>query len=379
MSRNQKSPKFYRRFIRLGNDVIASPRFTRKSDADRWYDEIKRKKQFLGAGLTMPKSKKGLRFIDFAREYMKERMDHMPRSTWESDEQRMRDYILPIFSELTIESISGSQCRELLKKISEPGYKKEGFSISKSTRDRVQALLSSVFKSAYQKELIQTNPMFSLKVDQHEKRKGGTKTPDALAGEAECLKLLKSAGEISPLHYAITATFLMSGVRKQELIALRWKCLNEKDHSLRVFEKYQQAGNQILPGTKAGENAERVIPIPGALIEILRDYKKVSKHNKPEDFIFCDKTGAFYYGRDIYNFIDKAAQRAKLTISPHGLRHTFGREFQSRSGNLKALQEMMGHSTTKTTEIYSTMSGERLKPFAEVVSFKPSKRSIKAK
>lgn len=61
-------------------------------------------------------------------------------------------------------------------------------------------------------------------------------------------------------------------------------------------------------------------------------------------------------------------------MSVHGLRHSYGREFAARSGNLKALQAILGHSSSQTTDLYSDLAGDRIKEFGNVVTFEEKKK-----
>lgn len=359
--------KPYRRFIRINGELHTSPRFTKKGDAEKWYHHMRRKKQLLRDGLAI-EEKNSVRFIDYARPWMKKRMAEYEPPTWMADDQRLRDYALPFLSEIPINQITTVHIKNLLLKISEEGFLKEGFKISKSTRTRVKALLSSLFSDALNEDppLVIFNPALGIKFKE---KRMGKKKPRALAGPAECLRFIQSAKEIGQVEFVVACIFLMSGIRKQELIALRWKSLNLKKSQIELSEKYQQATNKIVPGTKAGEDEGREVPISRQLVEVLTEHNKMTKYPTPEDFIVSKPNGRFYGGRDISRMIEKIREAADLEISAHGLRHTFGREFAANTGNIKALQAILGHASSATTDIYSNLAGDRIKGFNEAVSF----------
>jgi len=364
-------PKSYCRFIRINGRLEASPRFNKKSDAEKWYHEMRRKKQFQRDGLIIEMKNDSTLFIDYAREWMKKRIQSYPMATWKGDEQRLRDYILPHFSELPISSITGPQVRTMLLKISEPGFldgEPKDFSISPATRTRVKALLSAIFGDALNEDppAVNFNPVLGIKFK--EKRRG-QKKPKHLSNSDQCLQFLDAAKEIGSTHYLIACLFLMSGLRKQELIALRWKSFDAKNHSLTVSEKYEQASNSIKLGTKAGEDSERTIPISSQLTLVLKESHKRSKHKGPSDFIVSRPDGEFFIARDINRMVDAIRTSSKLDVNVHGLRHTFGREFAGNTGNLKALQAILGHSSSATTDIYSELAGDRIKGFGEAVTY----------
>lgn len=360
--------KTYRRFIRHGNRLISSPRFSRRADAEQWYHEMRRKKQFVRDGIVVDDRDDSIKFIEYSRRWIQRRMKDYPEATWKSDEQRLRSYILPLMSELPISSITSIQIRSVLLKISEEGFLKEGFTISTETRNRVKALLSAIFSDALNEDppIVQFNPVAGLKIK--EKRRG-KKKPRTLSDADECLRFISSAKKLGWEEYVIASTFLMSGLRKQELIALRWGSFDSKARTLKVSEKYEQASNSIKAGTKAGEHHTRIVPISHELASILREHKTKVKFTSPDDFIVCRPDGRFYGGRDISTMVERIRTQAGIDISAHGLRHTFGRHFVAQSGNVKALQAILGHSSSSTTDLYSELSGNRLKGFGDVVEF----------
>lgn len=359
--------KIYRRFIRIHGRMITSPRFTKKNDAENWYHEMRRKKQLLRDGVLLDESD-DITFINYSRQWMRKRMENYPPATWKADKQRLQTYILPLISEIELNKVTPQMVKSLLLRISEEGFLKPKFKIADSTRTRVKALLSAIFSDCLNEDppLVKFNPVLGIKIKE---KRMGKKKPRHLENKEQCLKFLESAKEIGPQEYLVACLFLMSGVRKQELIALRWECLNSRAKTLKISEKYEQTTNSIRSGTKGGENSTRIVPISAQLVALLNETRKTSKFSKDQNFIVSKPNGSFYGGRQISEMIERIRAHAKLDISAHGLRHTFGREFALNTGNLKALQSILGHSSSSTTDIYSELAGDRLKGFGEAVSF----------
>lgn len=350
--------KTFRRFVRMGNDLVSSPRFTRKSDADEWYDQMKRKKQFISHGLAAPRKKNdGLKFMDFARDWMKARMESYPMATWQSDEQRLRDYILPYFSESIIDHITSREIRTMLNRLTTDE------NLSTATRTRVKSLLSKMFSDAFNQEYVQTNPVYGIKFE--EKRVGKSK-PVHIESRDECIRFLATAKEMGPLYLTAASFAIMTGLRKSEIIALKWSDVDFKKSIISVSKRVEQVTMTVKQGTKAGELETRLVPFSDELSLILSDWRKISK----TDYIFSmEREDRFMSPRTFYDLITRVGKKANIKITVHGLRHTFGREFQANTGNQKALQAILGHSSSSTTDIYSELSGERLKGFGESVTF----------
>lgn len=362
--------KTYRRFIRIKKRLIPSPKFRRKSDADDWYHQMLKKKHYDRHGLDYSPDDSGVTVIEYSRKFLAEREKAgYPPSTTKSDEQRLRDYILPSLAEKPIALVSPADVRALLTRISKVGYRKRDFKISAKTRAKVQVLLSTIFSEALNEEppLVKSNPCLGIKLKE---AREGTADPVYIANREDCLKFLKAAKEIGPRHFVLASTVMMSGVRKQELIAARWRSLDPKARTLTISEKYIQADNSIVPGTKAGKRVVRPIPIPAELVAILSDFRTTSAWRLPEHFILCrESDGRHLFARDVSNMIEAIREKAGVFSTTHGLRHTYGREFVLSTGNTKALQAILGHSVSATTDLYSNLGSDRVAGFGESVSF----------
>ncbi len=361
--------KTYRRFIRMGNSVKASPKFKRKSDAEDWYQEMLKKKHFEKSSLEFVSKNPSMTMIEYSRVWLDEREKHYPKSTTASDEQRLRDYILPIFAQKPLNRITVQDVQKFFKKVSSEGYRAKGFTISDKTLNKVKVLLSTIFNDALNEDppIVLKNPVFGLKL--RPKKRLGKKKPVFIKSSEDVLSFLTAAKEIGGDTFLLASLALMSGLRKQEMIALRWECLDLENRVLEIKEKYQQASKTIVDGTKGGTEETRLVPIPNELIEILIKHRQVSKYKEPHDFVLARAGGRHYQARAVNYLIEHVRTRSNVFSTVHGLRHTYGREFVLKTGNQKALQAILGHASSSTTDLYSDISGTRIRGFGESVSY----------
>ncbi len=144
-----------------------------------------------------------------------------------------------------------------------------------------------------------------------------------------------------------------SGLRVSELCNLALQDIDLDDGFLRV-----QAG-------KRGK--DRLIPVGAKAIEAVSRYLH---HGRPElvrgktgSDLFISSRGSAISRKTVWHWIKKYAERAGLdpvTVKPHLLRHSFATHLLSNGADLRAIQEMLGHSDISTTEIYTRVDRKRL-------------------
>ena len=139
-----------------------------------------------------------------------------------------------------------------------------------------------------------------------------------------------------------------SGLRLNELVSLQLSAIDWSQNLVRVIGKGNKT--RIVP---FGEKAERA----------LKHWLSARLQKSPDhQFIFIARSGQPISGRQVQKRIKIQAQRAGLSadLHPHLLRHCFASHLLSASGNLRAVQEMLGHSNLNTTQIYTHLDFDHL-------------------
>ena len=225
-----------------------------------------------------------------------------------------------------------------------------------------QARLISGIKAFY-KYLLISNGVDDDPSELLEAPKIGRKLPDTLNHvEVEALiaaiDLSKPEGE---RNKAIVETLYGCGLRVSELINLKISNLYFNDE----FIKVQGKGDK-----------ERLVPIGrAAMTQINRYIEQVRVHQKIqrgfEDYVFLNRRGKSLTRVMIFTIIKNLAEiiGLKKTISPHTFRHSFATELIERGADLRAVQEMLGHESITTTEIYTHLDREYLR--STIMSFHP--------
>ncbi|MDG1261522.1 MAG: site-specific tyrosine recombinase XerD [Flavobacteriales bacterium] len=233
---------------------------------------------------------------------------------------------------------------------------------------RSQARIISGLKGFYSylelEGLIDVNPM-----DLIESPRLGSKLPDTLSYHE--IEQLFNAVDLSRSdghrNRAILETLYSCGLRVSELTSLRISHLYVDDGFIRVIGK---------------GNKERLVPIGASALKYIDLYLQQERTQlliEPgsEDYIFLNHRGRFLSRVSVFNFVKKAVEVAgiKKRISPHTFRHSFASHLVEAGADLRAVQEMLGHESITTTEIYTHLDTAYLR--AEMLEFHPRNRGTK--
>lgn len=162
---------------------------------------------------------------------------------------------------------------------------------------------------------------------------------------------------------AMIETLYGCGLRVSELTNLELGKLYVNDEYLIVEGK----------GSK-----ERLVPISPVAIERIKEYlpERAQLDIKPgeENYLFLNRRGSRLTRQMVFTIVRRLAADAGITktISPHTLRHSFATHLLEGGANLRAIQQMLGHESIATTEIYIHLDRSRLRE--EILSFHPRNR-----
>lgn len=153
---------------------------------------------------------------------------------------------------------------------------------------------------------------------------------------------------------AILEVMYSGGLRVSEISALD---INDIDF-----------GQGIIHITKGKGGKERIAPIGGHATNAVKNYlscrsAKLAQLGKTAKAIFINKSGTRLDVRSVRRLLNKWVLKAGLAkrISPHALRHSFATHLLNRGADLRAVQELLGHSSISTTQVYTHVSTHRLK------------------
>lgn len=233
-----------------------------------------------------------------------------------------------------------------------------GLGMSAHSQARIISGIKAFFKYLMIENVIDQNPTTLL-----EAPKLGRKLPDVLSiTEIETLlnvvDLSKPDGE---RNKAIIETLYSCGLRVSELV------------SLKISDVFAEIGFVKIVGKG---NKERLVPIGKIAIKQLNHYFEKTRNHQPiasghSDFVFLNKFGKKLSRVMIFSIIKTLANKAgiKKNISPHTFRHSFATHLVEGGADLRAVQEMLGHESITTTEIYTHLNRAFLRE--TIIQFHP--------
>jgi integrase/recombinase XerD len=230
--------------------------------------------------------------------------------------------------------------------------------ISSRSQARIISGIKAFYKYLIMEDYLKINPTELI-----ESPKIGLKLPDTLS-LIEIDKLIAAvdlSNKQGERNRAILETLYSCGLRVSELVNLQLSNIHFKEGYLKVTGK----------GDK-----ERLAPIGGRAIKYLtiyiievRNHQEIKKGN--EDFVFLNNRGTKLTRVMIFLIIQKLTENIglKKKISPHTFRHSFATHLIEGGADLRAVQEMLGHESITTTEIYTHLDNEYLR--SNIIQFHP--------
>jgi len=222
--------------------------------------------------------------------------------------------------------------------------------VSPRTQARTISGIKSFFKYLLIEEKIMNDPTTLL-----ESPKVGRKLPDILSMD-EIDLLIDSVDVSKPegqRNRAMLETLYSCGLRVSELVNLKISNLNFEQGFIKVEGKADK---------------ERLVPISKSAIEEINKYTEgyrngLNIHKDSADILFLNRRGKNLSRVMVFTIIKGLAEKVKLgkKISPHTFRHSFATHLINGGADLRAVQEMLGHESILTTEIYTHIDKDYLK------------------
>lgn len=259
--------------------------------------------------------------------------------SYSNDLNKLSDFLTP--KSISATKVRLNDLKDFITSISEI--------LSETSQSRIISAIKSFYKFLLIENLIQTDPSENLVSP-----KIGRKLPNVLTIE-EINLIINSveSNNVGIRNRAIIEIIYGCGLRVSELTNLLLSNLFLKQGYIKIVGK---------------GNKERLSPIGSLAIDSLNDFLTnvrpgLKINNKFSDHVFINNRGTSLSRSMIFKMIKKYTLKAniKKDISPHSLRHSFATHLVEGGANLRAVQEILGHSSITTTEIYTHLDSDYLR------------------
>lgn len=277
-------------------------------------------------------------FLKFERNFSDNTLDAYVR-----DIRKLQNFAEKDLEGVGPHEITFSQIQDYLYQLS-----KEKF--SERSQARWVSSVKAFFRYLLEDEVREENPAALL-----EGPKLGLYLPDTLSYDdvEKIVQAIDTNTDLGKRNYCIIEVLYGCGLRVSELIDLKISNINFKEHYVKVEGK----------GDKT-----RFVPLADYTLKLIKDYIANVRSNykinkKCEDFLFLNSRGSSMSRVIVFIIIKELTEKAGINkkISPHTFRHSFATHLLQNGADLRYIQEMLGHSSITTTEIYTHLKTEELR------------------
>ena len=307
-------------------------------------------------------------FSDIALEWFEQYRNTVKESTYVVQRVALKKHVLPLFGELRISKISIPYCQKQVN---------HWYSYYKKYSNLI-GMTNSIFQYAKSLRLIRKNPMEGVIRPKRQKQIDEEKYTAPFYTKEEVLHFLQIAKKYPDPLYPLFHTLAFTGLRKGELLALRWKDIDFKRGTLSVKQTLTTVENWKLAfQTPKTEKSLRTISIDNQTLQILHQwilkqkafFLKTGKQPKKDgqQLLFATEENKPYYLDFLNHNLNIILKEHDLKyITVHGFRHTHCSLLFESGASLKEVQVRLGHTDIRTTmDIYTHVSEQKKEETAD--------------
>ncbi|NNT73168.1 site-specific integrase [Flavobacterium sp. IMCC34852] len=211
-------------------------------------------------------------------------------------------------------------------------------------------ILKNNLSASYQNQVVSAIKLFfttvqnkKIEIESIHRPKRARVLPNVLSKE-EVKQILEAHGNIK--HRAMLCLIYSCGLRRKELLTLKLSDIDSKRNIVKIIQ--------------AKGKKDRIAPLSPRVLELLRDYYKCYK---PKIWLFEGQVkGEPYSEQSLQSIFKQALEKANISkpVTLHWLRHSYATHLLESGTDLRYIQELLGHSRSKTTEIYTHVSTKSL-------------------
>ena len=266
---------------------------------------------------------------------------------YESDLLQLNEFLIKYFEneKIDINGITRLYLRDYLRDLSIKGR-------NNRTLARKATTIKNFLHFCERQKLIEKNPAVNLQIPRFEKKLPKFFTEKEME---DLLNIPDLSSKFGVRNKAILEMIYSCGMRISEVASCRLNQFDLSDKIIRILGK---------------GNKERLVPIGKMAVKAVKNYLKIRDQfisRDSDETLFLSKSGKPLDADEIREILERYIMLVAKTkgYSPHSIRHSFATHLLSHGADLRAVQEMLGHSNLSTTEMYTHLSLKDLKKVYE--------------
>lgn len=311
-------------------------------------------------------------FQAFADRWLKDYADQqLEATTIEIYKLLLNTHIFPVIGYLKLSRVQPAHLNKLYADMLEERKDGKEGGYSPTTVKRCHAVISSIMSTAMQWNIITESPCKRVKPPKQTHNTSDVKffTPEQAEAFLTELDIETASGQIPLQHNIFFQLALFCGLRRGELIALRWTDIDFDAGTVDINKSTAIVGNKAHQKSTKNRSSERTIAIPSHVLAMLRRYRieyntyrlSIGTQWVGNEYLFIQWDGSQMYPSTPNGAMRKIITRYNAThddklppITPHGLRHTSATLLISQNADIRTVSNRLGHAQTSTTmNIYS--------------------------
>ncbi len=313
-----------------------------------------------------------MKLSEWLDKWIEGRKSSLAFSTYSNYKTMIKNHLNPELGDIKLKNLKSYQIQQLLNDKFEDGKVNGEGGLSERTVEYIYQTLHVALEKAAE-DLIPRNPCKSVDLpkddEDFEKDKLHTWNKDQVNFFLNTAKNFR--------YYTIFYLALNTGMRRGELLGLKWEAVDLEDKRIEVNKQLARTDQGLIYKKVKTKSANRTIPITDNIVKYLTSYKIKQNENKlalgdsykKNDLVGCTKIGSPIDPRNLIREFKEIIKKAGLPeIRFHDLRHTFASTYLEAGGDITVLQQILGHaSITVTIDTYSHVTKDMLNNAANIM------------
>lgn len=255
----------------------------------------------------------------------------------------------------SLDEVSVEELRIFVSRLADGSFASDGQPCSKRSLARKLSTMRSFFRHAADDGIVETDPAATLRTPRLPKRLPAVLSPEEMS---KVLRAVPGRGALALRDRAMFELLYSSGLRTRELLELRLCDLDFATGEVRVKGKGRK--ERVVPFGRPARHALEVYISDGRgeLVRRLPD-----RAREGQDRVFVSRNGRPLSPSDVRRRLLNIMARSGVAtkVSPHTLRHSFATHLLEGGADLRSIQELLGHASLNTTQVYTHVSATHLR------------------